>query len=94
MQELARYTIEVPRPEGNWAAMEAATARARQAADELRQEGTPIRFLRSIYVPEDETCFFLYEGPGADAVRAAARRAALTFDDIQKTIALEPEEEK
>ena len=36
-----------------------------------------MRCVRSIFVPEDETCFFLYEADSADAVRAAVERAAL-----------------
>lgn len=33
------------------------------------------RFLRSVFVPEDEACFHLYEAASAADVRAAARRA-------------------
>lgn len=35
------------------------------------------RFLRSIYVPEDDRWFLLYEGSSAAEVRAAAERAEL-----------------
>jgi hypothetical protein len=52
----------------------------------MRAEGTPVRFLRSIFVPEDETCFFLYEGPSADAIQDAARRAELGARQVQETI--------
>jgi hypothetical protein len=83
---LARFTVELASPEGGWAAIEVATARARHAAEEMRAEGTPVRFLRSIFVPEDETCFFLYEGPSADAIRAAASRAELGERQVQETI--------
>ena len=60
----------------------------------MRTAGIPVRFLRSVFVPEDESCFFLYEGPNTDAVRDAAGRAELTVAHIDKTIGLEPEEEK
>lgn len=60
---------------------------ARLAAEELTREGTPVRYVRSIFVPEDETCFFLYEAASADAVRAAAQRADLPFDRIAEAIA-------
>ena len=94
VQTLARYAVELNRPDGGWTGIEAATARARRAAAEKRTEGTPVRFLRSVFVPEDESCFFLYEGPNADAVRDAAGRAELTVAHIDKTIGLEPEEER
>src|SRR6187399_280169 len=35
--------------------------RARLAAEELALRGTPVRYLSSIFLPEDETCFHLYE---------------------------------
>lgn len=36
-----------------------------------------MRFLRSVFVPEDGTCFCLYEAPSAEDVHEAVRRAAL-----------------
>jgi hypothetical protein len=39
---------------------------------ELAREGTRDRFECSVYVPEDEICFFVF---GAHSVRAAARAA-------------------
>jgi hypothetical protein len=50
---------------------------ARIAAEELVREGTAVYYLRSIFVPEDETCFYVYEADSVDAVRAAAERASL-----------------
>ena len=48
--------------------------RARAAAEELTRERTPVRFERSLYVPEDEICFFVFDAPsGRDAVRVAIR---------------------
>jgi hypothetical protein len=56
--------------------------RARRAAAELAREGTAVRYVRSIFVPEDETCLLLYEAESLAAVDAAARRAGLTFERI------------
>lgn len=43
--------------------------RARAAAEELM-----LRFERSIHVPEDEICFYVFDAPSArDAVRVAER---------------------
>jgi hypothetical protein len=61
--------------------------RARLAAAEVDGEGKAVRYLRSILVPEDETCFYLYEAGSADAVREAARRAGLPFERISEAIA-------
>jgi hypothetical protein len=61
------------------------TARAQRAARELTAAGIPVRFLRSIFVPADETCLFLFEAPSIDDVHEAARRAALPFDHVAET---------
>jgi hypothetical protein len=72
---------------------EAATAaslgaeRARSAAEELTRAGTRVRCLRSIFVPEDETCFLLYEADSIGLVQEAARRACLPFERVVETVA-------
>jgi hypothetical protein len=91
--QLARYTVEVRIPETGWADLQRAAALARQATDELRREGEQVRFLRSIFVPEDGACFFLYEGSSAEAVRAAAVRARLGVQRVDATLRLDEEEE-
>jgi Protein of unknown function (DUF4242) len=65
----------------------AGATRARAAAAELTREGKPVRFLRSIFVPEDETCFYLFEAGSQDVVEEAARRAELRFDRIAAAVA-------
>jgi Protein of unknown function (DUF4242) len=56
------------------------------AADQLRAEGILVRLLRSIFVPEDETCFYLFQAQSSDAVREAATRADLRFDRVMSAI--------
>ena len=46
----------------------------RSAAEELTHKGTRVRLDRTIHVPEDEICFFVFDAPsGRDAVLAAQR---------------------
>jgi hypothetical protein len=45
-------------------------------------QGQPVRYVRSTYVPEDETCFHYVEAHSVSAAEALARRAQLTFDRI------------
>ena len=59
---------------------------AAQAAVELSREGTPISFVRSIFIAEDETCFHLYESATIDSVRAAAERAAVPYERIIEAV--------
>lgn len=67
-------------------------ARARRAADDLRGEGIEVHFMRSIFVPEDGACFYLYKAASADDVYASARRARLQCDDIAVAITEHQEE--
>ena len=50
-------------------------ARLLAAADELSASGARVRCVRSIFVPLDETCFFLFEADSEAAVYEAIERA-------------------
>ena len=89
MDSLARYTVELQRPGGGWAELRELTARARQAADDMRRDGEAVRFLRSVFVPEDDACFLLYEGPNARVVRDAALRARLRSGQVRPTLGID-----
>jgi hypothetical protein len=54
------------------------------AADALTRAGTSLRCVRTIFVPEDETGFLLFEAASADDVRDAARRAELRYERISE----------
>jgi hypothetical protein len=51
--------------------------RARSAAEELTRMKKRVRFDRSIHVPEDEICFYVFDAPSARVAANAARRAGL-----------------
>ncbi|MCA1683171.1 MAG: hypothetical protein LC685_04180, partial [Actinobacteria bacterium] len=52
--------------------------RARRAAAELTEAGTRVRYVRPIFVPEDETCFYLLDAASGDAAGEAIRRAGVS----------------
>jgi uncharacterized protein DUF4242 len=74
-------------------ALHAAARRARAAADSLAAEGPEVRYVRSIFVPEDETCFYVYEADSAVTVHEVARRAALAVDRLVESCSAEQEGE-
>ena len=41
-----------------------------------------MRWVRSVYVPEDETCLLVFEAGTPDAVDLAGARAGLTYERI------------
>jgi hypothetical protein len=56
--------------------------RAGSAAEEASRAGTPVRYLRSIFVPQDEMCFHLFEAGSAVAVREVIEQAGFSPDRI------------
>lgn len=63
-----------------------AEARARLAAAELARAGTPVRYIRSIFVPGDEMCLYLFEAPSAEAVREASEGAGIVPERIVEAV--------
>jgi hypothetical protein len=59
-----------------------AAERLRLGAEAATRAGTPVRCVRSIFVPDDETCFLLLEAESAGDVRGAAQRAGLRFEHV------------
>lgn len=58
--------------------------RAASAAEELTREGTRVRFDHTIYVPEDEICFFVVDAPSSrDALRVAERANLQPFRVVE-----------
>ena len=90
---MAEFLVELYVSQNDATAAEQGAERARLAAEELTREGTEIRFLRSIFVPADETCFFLYRAASAAAVREAGLRAALAFERVAEAIEAQNREE-
>lgn len=64
----------------------AGAAAARQAAEETTREGMPVHYVRSIFVPDDETCIHFYRADSIEAVRAAAARASLPLERLTEAI--------
>jgi hypothetical protein len=51
--------------------------RARSAAAELTRQDALIRFDRSIHIPEDEICFYVFDAPSSRDAALVAQRAGL-----------------
>ena len=71
----------------------AATAlRAKQAAEQMSAKGTTVRYLHSTFLPQDETCFCLFEAGSARAVAEANEAAGLPYERISEAIHLTAED--
>ena len=60
------------------------------AAAHAAGPGASACFLGAVAVPEEETCFWLYQAPSAAAVRAAMIAAGLRPERITQAVALRP----
>jgi len=89
MPALSRFLVELERPELLGVEIKALADRSRAVAAEMRGEGASLRYLRTIYVPEDGRCFLLFEGGSAVEVGEAGRRAGLAPSAVVEALKLE-----
>jgi Protein of unknown function (DUF4242) len=79
---MTEFLVELYVSKTDREAIEAGWEALNRAAAGLTAEGRPVRLVRSIFVPEDETCFVLVEAATAETVRETARRAALACERV------------
>jgi hypothetical protein len=79
---VSEFIVEVYVPRTS----EPCTSGVREACAEQTRSGSPVTYLRAILVPEDETCFLLFDADSPDAVRAVVTRAAVPFERISAAI--------
>jgi hypothetical protein len=83
---VTEYLLELYVARADAVAIDQDAERVRLAAEDHTRRGTPVRYLRSIFVPDDETCFLIFEAGSADAVRAVAEQASLSFEHVATAI--------
>jgi hypothetical protein len=89
---MPQYLVEVyhskTRPDEALLAAERACA----AAEQIASRGIAVRYVRSHFVRDDETCLFLFEAQGRWAVREACRLAGITGDRVVEAADITPPE--
>lgn len=81
---MARYMVERHLPGLTVDELAGAASAAKATAGEMTSEGTPIRYLRSTYLPAEEKCYCLFEGPSTNAVEEAQDRAGLPYERVHE----------
>ena len=71
------YLVEAYMPRSHAQEARAAGRRARAAAEELSRDGAAVAYVRTTFLPNDETCFHLFEAASAEVVEEACNRAEL-----------------
>lgn len=79
---MPRYLVERHLPGITGDQLKMAASRAKKTTSEMTAQGTPVRYLRSIFIPAEEKCFCLFDGPSPEAVEEANRRAQIPFERV------------
>jgi hypothetical protein len=89
---MKRYLVETYLARDAEQERDARDRRARSAAEELTLEAKRVRFDRSIHVPEDEICFFVFDAPSSHDAALVAQRAGLDAFRIVEAVSSGEEE--
>jgi hypothetical protein len=82
------FLVERYLPPSVAAGLAASVARLASVCRRSDRDGMAVRYLRSFYLPTDDTCFCLFHAASADAVRMANDAAAFPIDRITATVTL------
>jgi hypothetical protein len=80
---LAECYVSAPSPTDELSALLRLGAQAAEG-----HEGASVRYIRSILVPGDETCFHVFEAPSSDAVVEVGRITSLPMIRIVEALEL------
>ncbi len=69
-------------------------AAARRAAAEIARrfsaEGKPVRYIRSLFLPQEARCLCLFEARDAECVRSLNDTAQIPFTSVTEALELSP----
>ena len=82
---MAQYIAESYRPNRSRSTLAADAARVRAAAE----AAGPVRLLRTLYLPGDEVCFYVFESDRPDLAGDAGLWGSLGFDRVQPVVAID-----
>ena len=68
----------------------AAQKAAIETSEEFTQEGTPVRYIRSMFVPEESHCMCLFEASDPEVVKQVNETANIPFTTIVEALDLTP----
>ena len=87
VRAVATVVIECYTPQDT--TIDALTSAARTAAAEMRDRGVQVEFVRSLFVPGDETCLHVFETASSEAFRGARANTGLAagrvLDAVEST---------
>lgn len=88
---MAQFMVERHLPGITPDQLQAAGVRAKTCCDEMADEGTEIRWIRSFFLPESERTFCVFQAPDEELVAEANRRARIPFVEIHPAMEMTPD---
>jgi len=82
---MPNYCLELYLPHASASRIEEAAAHAERAAG-ASAGGGRVRYLRTTYLADDETCLHFFEAASVEHVVDAARRAGLATERITRSV--------
>ena len=71
------YLVETYLPRSHAPTARVMGSRARATADAMTREGISIQYVTTTFLPDDETCFHVFEAASAEVIGEACNRARL-----------------
>ena len=84
------YMVERVLPGITMEQLGAAQQSAIQTAERFTEEGKPVRYLRSTFLPQESKCMCLFEADSAEDVAAVNQAAKIPFEQIVEALDLNP----
>jgi hypothetical protein len=83
------YLVERYLPDVGHEELRELAARLEAASAAARADGTPVRYLDSTFVPDEESCFCRFEAPSVEAAALVNQVASAPYARITAAVALE-----
>jgi hypothetical protein len=85
---MSEFVVETYVPRESTSMLAARVEELALAAEQISAAGAEVRVLGALFLPADETCFYLYQAASADTVRAAAARGRVDLTRITKAVSI------
>ena len=82
---MATYVVETYLSRAADREPDSTIGRVREVADDLSATGEPVRYVRSIFMPDEEICLLIFEADSVEVVRALTVRAGVDADRVALT---------
>ncbi len=89
---MPNYIVERHLPGFDAEKISAAAAAAKASTQKMSADGTPVRYLRSFFIPGEDKCFCLFEAMSPDVVKEANDQAGLPYLNISEGLHVSAED--